>query len=155
MVGFVFIILAHIIALLGYLIMPDDTPFANDGSALIKKKPVGFKAKIMKVRISREIEEVSFIERMYLGQESKYTIQPVDTVYIKDLTVYYKLYDKELGWERELLKQELLMLIQKGWVKGLQKETEEEIDNYSQFDTSYSLYLYLATKDGLMAHNSR
>lgn len=95
MFGFVFIIVAHIIALLGYLIMPDDTPFANDGSALIKKKPIGFEAKILKIRISREIEEVSFIKKMYLGQESKYTIIPVDTVYINGLSIYYQPYGKK------------------------------------------------------------
>jgi ABC-type dipeptide/oligopeptide/nickel transport system permease subunit len=95
MFGLVIIILAHIIALLGYKIMPDGTPYANDGSALMKKQPIGFEAKILKVRISREIEEAGFFEQTYLGQESKYTILPVDTVYVKGWKVYFTLYGKK------------------------------------------------------------
>src|SRR6478735_7026474 len=81
-IGLAVIILAHVIALLGYSIMPDGTPNANDGSALIKKKPMGYEAQILKIRINREIEQSNFIERIYFGQESKYTIIPVDTVYV-------------------------------------------------------------------------
>lgn len=103
MVGFVVIILVHIIALLGYLIMPDGTPYANDGSATIKKKPIGFEAKMLKVRINRKIEDVGFIERMYLGQESKYTIQPVDTVFVKGWKVYYTVYGKDYVDSMDLL----------------------------------------------------
>src|SRR6478736_1576886 len=89
MFGLVIIILVHIVALLGYLLMPDGTPYANDGSALIKKRPMGFEAKLLKVRINREIEKVSFIEKVYLGQESEYTILPIDTVFTKGWKVYY------------------------------------------------------------------
>jgi peptide/nickel transport system permease protein len=95
MFGLVIIIFAHVVALLGYLIMPDDTPYANDGSAIIKKKPMGFEAQILKIRISREIEDVNFLEHTYFGQESNYTILPVDTVYVKDWQVYYVLYNKQ------------------------------------------------------------
>ena len=76
----------------------------------------------------------------------------IDALYF---TLTFDQLQKELGWDAELLKKELQSLIHKGWVKGLQRETEEEIDDYSQFERTYSLYLYLATKDGLMAHNSR
>lgn len=103
MFGLVIIIFAHVIALLGYLVMPDDSPYANDGSATIKKKPMGFEAKLLKVRINRDIEEVSFFERIYFGQESKYTILPVDTVYVKGWKVYYVLYGKKATDSLELL----------------------------------------------------
>jgi peptide/nickel transport system permease protein len=87
--GLVIIVLAHVVALLGYLLMPDKTPFANDGSALIKKRPMGFEAKLLKLRINREIEEVNFIKKMYFGEESKYTIIPVDTVFLHGWKVCY------------------------------------------------------------------
>jgi len=87
--GLVIIVLAHVIALLGYLIMPDKTPFANDGSALIKKRPMGFEAKLLKIRINREIDEVNFLNKMYFGEESKYTIIPVDTVFLHGWKVCY------------------------------------------------------------------
>jgi ABC-type dipeptide/oligopeptide/nickel transport system permease subunit len=95
MFGLIIIIFAHVVALLGYLIMPDDTPYANDGSAIIKKKPMGFEAQILKIRISREIEKANFLEHTYFGQESNYTILPVDTVFVKDWHVIYTLYGKK------------------------------------------------------------
>ncbi|MCR6638817.1 MAG: hypothetical protein NVV82_07460 [Sporocytophaga sp.] len=92
--GFIIIVFAHIIAILGYLIMPDHTPNANDGSALIKKKPIGFECTLLKFRKNREIERGNFLEKMYMGQESDYIIQPVSSYQIKNLKVYYSLFGK-------------------------------------------------------------
>lgn len=96
MFGLAIIIIAHIIALLGYSIMPDQTPYANDGSALIKKKPSGFTSKLLKIRINREIEKSNFLEKIYFGQESEYSIIPIDTAYIKGWKVYYSPIGKRL-----------------------------------------------------------
>ncbi len=93
--GFIVIVFAHIIAILGYLIMPDHTPNANDGSALIKKKPIGFESTLLKFRKNREIERGNFLEKMYMGQESDFIIQPVSSYQIKNLKVYYSLYGRE------------------------------------------------------------
>jgi ABC-type dipeptide/oligopeptide/nickel transport system permease subunit len=46
---------------------------------------------------------VNFFERIYFGQESKYTILPVDTVYVKGWKVYYVLYGKQATDSLELL----------------------------------------------------
>jgi ABC-type dipeptide/oligopeptide/nickel transport system permease subunit len=94
MCGLVMIVIAHLIALLGYIIMPDQTPNANDGSALIKKQSLGFQAKLLKVRKSRTVEKVNFIEKMYMGQESEYTIIPVGDCYVKNLSIYYAKYGR-------------------------------------------------------------
>jgi ABC-type dipeptide/oligopeptide/nickel transport system permease subunit len=94
MCGLVMIVIAHLVALLGYILMPDQTPNANDGSALIKKKSLGFQAKLLKVRKSRTVEKVNFIEKMYMGQESEYTIIPVGDCYVKDLRIYYAKFDR-------------------------------------------------------------
>jgi ABC-type dipeptide/oligopeptide/nickel transport system permease subunit len=94
MIGLAFIVLAHTIAFLGYLIMPDQTPNANDSSVLIKKKPIGFHVKMLKIMKNREVEKVNLIRKMYLGQESEYTIIPVDTCFIKNMYVHYSQYGK-------------------------------------------------------------
>ncbi|MFN3404100.1 MAG: ABC transporter permease [Cytophagaceae bacterium] len=95
MFGFLIIVFAHVVAILGYLIMPDQTPNANDGSALIKKKPIGFEAQLLKFRKNREVPKVNFLERMYLGQESEYIMQPISSYRIEGLNVKYSLYGKE------------------------------------------------------------
>ena len=45
MAGLLIILVASVIAVLGYLIMPDSSPDANDGAIQIQKKPPGFTAR--------------------------------------------------------------------------------------------------------------
>lgn len=61
----------------------------------------------------------------------------------------------ELGYSEEILKKELLQLIKKGWVKFMEKITDREIDDLKEFEFHYNEYNYLATKEGLFAHNSK
>ncbi|WMJ74512.1 ABC transporter permease [Cytophagaceae bacterium ABcell3] len=93
--GLFVIVLAHVIAILGYLLMPDQTPNANDGSALIKKKNLGFEVDILKSRKPREIKKVNFLTKMFVGQESEYVLLPVSDWKVKDLKVYYSRYGRE------------------------------------------------------------
>ena len=52
------------------------------------------------------------------------------------------------------LKRWLDQLINKGWVKCLNSLTEEVRANVKDFEIHYKNYYYLATKAGLLAHNS-
>ncbi|MBX9852510.1 MAG: hypothetical protein K2X86_12235 [Cytophagaceae bacterium] len=70
-------------------------------------------------------------------------------------TVPFEELKKELDWNEADIIEELVKLIKKGWVKCLYKVTEEEVEDLSQFKTEYKNYNYLATKEGLFAHNSR
>lgn len=63
--------------------------------------------------------------------------------------------EKQLDIPEDQLKDQLRSLIEKGWVKCLQKETEVEILNFENFDLTYKNYNYLVTKAGLFAHNSK
>ncbi|MCS7005289.1 MAG: ABC transporter permease [Cytophagales bacterium] len=89
--GLIIIIIAHIIAALGYLIMPDSTPNANDGDVQIQKKPMFYSVMILKIRKNQEIEKVPFFKRIYYGQESEYTIVPIkDDFQIKNDSIFFK-----------------------------------------------------------------
>lgn len=61
----------------------------------------------------------------------------------------------ELTWEEIVLKDKLLKLIKKGWVKCLKKGSDEEIEDLRDFEFQYKNYNYLATKEGLLTHNSK
>ncbi|MCS6832490.1 MAG: hypothetical protein NZ521_02860, partial [Flammeovirgaceae bacterium] len=50
MFGLSVIVILTVIALLGYLIMPDSTPNANDGDITIAKKPPIFTVKMLKIK---------------------------------------------------------------------------------------------------------
>ncbi len=86
--GLVVIAISTLVALLGYLIMPDDTPDANDGAIQIRKQPPGFTVKILKIRKNRDVEDVGFFYKILGGQENKYTIVPVNDFEIRGLTIY-------------------------------------------------------------------
>ena len=65
----------------------------------------------------------------------------------KDLIKILKLPDKAI---KEVLQE----LLKKGWVKCYISPTEELIFQSTEFERDYRNYHYLATKAGLLAHNS-
>ncbi len=75
--GLVVISIAFLIAVLGYLIMPDSTPNANDGAVEIKKKPPMFSTLVLKTTKAKYVEDVNFFTTMWNGQESQYKIEPI------------------------------------------------------------------------------
>ncbi len=76
----------------------------------------------------------------------------VDALYF---TVSFEYLEKELETEGPQLRDELLALIEKGWVKCFEKNTEQEIETKELINSNYKNYNYLASKKGLMVHNSR
>ncbi len=61
----------------------------------------------------------------------------------------------ELEMAEAELKSVLVGLIERGWVKCFFSMQEEALSHELQMDTKYREYFYLATKEGLMAHNGR
>jgi hypothetical protein len=70
-------------------------------------------------------------------------------------TVSFEYLEKELNTAPTILRDELISLINKGWVKCLEKISEQEIEEVERIKMNYKEYNYLASKKGLMAHNSR
>ena len=70
-------------------------------------------------------------------------------------TVSFEALKKELETEELKLKEELLALIEKDWVKCLEKISEEEINDLGLIKNNYKNYNFLASKKGLTIHNSR
>ncbi|NJN24717.1 MAG: ABC transporter permease [Cyclobacteriaceae bacterium] len=100
--GLVVIALAFIISLLGYAIMPDHTPDANDGAVQIQKQGPGFESIFLKIRKNRVIQSANFFEHMVYGQESEFIIVPITSYQLNPPMVrvavfgkadYYKDYD--------------------------------------------------------------
>lgn len=92
MFGLVVIVLAHVIALLGYLIMPDQTPDANDGNAIMKKLKPGTTVILLKTIKNREIQKENIFYKMWFGQESEYIINPIKNYSIKGTQVVFEKY---------------------------------------------------------------
>ncbi len=60
-----------------------------------------------------------------------------------------------LSMPEQELKLALEALLKKGWIKCFQSLTEELPADEIHFETQYRNYYYLASKAGLLAHNSR
>jgi hypothetical protein len=76
----------------------------------------------------------------------------IDELYF---TISFNELFKHLDIEEALLKNELWDLIKKGWVKCMEKITDNEMEDFMRYDIEYKNFNYLATKKGLLAHNSR
>ncbi len=61
----------------------------------------------------------------------------------------------ELGISEQEIKEQVGQMFQKGWVKILIPETDEIVQDMADFELNYKKYSYLASKTGLLAHNSR
>lgn len=83
----VIIILAHIVALLGYAIMPDNTPDANDGAWQIQKLPAGAEVDMLKKRKTTDWVETGFFEGLLFGYETNYTILAIKSFEIHGMNV--------------------------------------------------------------------
>ncbi len=61
---------------------------------------------------------------------------------------------KTLKLDDKILKKTLEELLKKGWIKCYNSPTEELMTESLVFEKNYGNYRYLATKAGLIAHNS-
>jgi peptide/nickel transport system permease protein len=84
-----FIVIAVIIATLGYIITPDSTPFANDQCIELGTQKPGYSTTFLLVRKNQGPERPGFIERMIWGRKSEFTAVPIQHYYFsgKDIIV--------------------------------------------------------------------
>lgn len=68
--------LATLVALLGYLITPDMTPFANRQFIEISAQPLGFTAKMLKIKRNEISESQNWFTTMLYGKKSSYAFVP-------------------------------------------------------------------------------
>jgi peptide/nickel transport system permease protein len=99
--GLICISFTLLIALMGYLIMPDNTPDANDGAVQIQKKPLGFSATFLKIRKNYHVPEHGLLHTAFYGQENFYTIIPIISYTIKGTDIIYTEYGS-MGKEKRI-----------------------------------------------------
>jgi len=90
--GLLFILLLMMMGILGYLIMPDDSPNANVQTLQLNKKKPGSSFTFLIIARNPKIEKVSFFERMFNGQTPAFKSIPITSYKIKDQAVYVQEY---------------------------------------------------------------
>lgn len=81
-------------------------------------------------------EEFDVLDELYFVQPFSYLIE-------------------ELQMEEDDLKQVLRSLLQKGYIKCFFNMNDEVFDDQLNFEEEFKNYHYLASKQGLLAHNGR
>lgn len=127
--GLCVILLAVIISILGYLVMPDQTPNANDGAVQIQKQPPGFQATFIKMRKNRMIDQQNIFHKAAFGQESAYIIEPVVDYEIEQMYVRASIFGKA-NYHKEYDIIDVVKAIQPGSVKIIKDAGEHSVYSY-------------------------
>lgn len=90
--GLVFIILTLLIAILGYLIMPDQSPHANNMTIQLSIKKPGTSFMMLHIRKSEPVDTVGFFEKMLFGQPSFYRDIPITGYHFAQDSIYVNEY---------------------------------------------------------------
>jgi len=85
MLGLTLILFACIISILGYLITPDASPFANNQKPELHTKPPGFVVEMLHAKKNQEPDKTGWFEKMIFGKQDEFTSVPI---YDFDYDVY-------------------------------------------------------------------
>jgi peptide/nickel transport system permease protein len=77
MAGLTVIVIITLVAILGYLIMPDSSPNANDMTLQLSIKKPGSEFMMLALRKPEQIDTVGFFAKMLFGQKSFYRDVPI------------------------------------------------------------------------------
>lgn len=88
------IVLASAIAIAGYLITPDNTPFANEQHLEIAARKPGFSVRMLKVRNNEPKVKQSLLQTLFYGKRSNYTFIPINQHQFNGNTITVSLLDE-------------------------------------------------------------
>jgi peptide/nickel transport system permease protein len=89
-----FILLLTVVAVLGYLITPDQSRFANQQYPELAARKPGFKIRMISLCKNESSEKSNFISTMFYGKKSRYSDIPV---YSLDFSGDYVIYEEYTG----------------------------------------------------------
>ncbi len=92
MVALSWIVLSVLVALLGYAITPDSSPYANTQHLELSAKKPGTRVQFLNIRKNTEVPEVSFLKKMLHGAPSPTIDIPVSDYYFEEETIVVEKY---------------------------------------------------------------
>lgn len=107
--GLLFILLMVFMGILGYLITPDQTPYANTMHLQLSNKKPGRSFDFLIIGRNKDVKKVNFLERMLFGQEADFKSIPV-TAYREEGN---KVYAREYIGDDEQAEESVYPLLEK------------------------------------------
>ncbi len=139
--GLVFIILSVLIAILGYLIMPDSTPQANNMIIQLSIKKPGATFTMLRIRKSEPVDTVNIFSKMLYGQPAFYKDVPITGYHFGKDSIYV---DEYIGGEDKPVK------VAYSLVEVVTGKKLEDLSQNKSFGSSAINYSDL--KDKIIAH---
>lgn len=93
--GLIYLLLMFTIALLGYLIIPDSTPSANNQFLELTTMRPGFSTQMLKIKKNTPDNQQYWIKTMFMGKKETYNYAPVDSIEFKDSLLLAHEYTEE------------------------------------------------------------
>ncbi|MDD4576716.1 MAG: hypothetical protein PHI36_09840, partial [Bacteroidales bacterium] len=95
-----FVIFSLLLAILGYLIVPDNTPYANQQILEISlSKPLS-KHQFIKITQNKSPQKVSFLKRIISGKPENHNFIPITDYKIIGDSIYYSVYKMEAPYDK-------------------------------------------------------
>ncbi len=94
-----FIIFIATVALMGYLVTPDHTPYANEQHVELAIKKPGFKVDVLKVRKNEIMERPGILNRMLFGEKNRVHVIPINSYRVDGSDIVIIEYSTEPGFD--------------------------------------------------------
>lgn len=95
MIALAIILLAILLGLFSYLIVPDSTPDANRQILELTTQKPGFKVQMLRVRKNEPPVHVSFLHKMMFGERNNYTLIPLESWHFEKGNLQVKVFDAD------------------------------------------------------------
>ena len=95
MIALGYIVFVVLIAIFGYLITPDHTPFCNHQQLEIALQKPGFTAQLLEIKSEKDVPHVNFLRKMLFGQPAEYKTVPIESLQDNGDSVTVKLFQQE------------------------------------------------------------
>lgn len=92
LVGLIFIAFLVLVGILGYLITPDQTPYANTMNLQLSNKKPGSTFQFLIVSRNDKVRQVNVFEKMLYGQEANFKSVPITSYRLEGKKVFAKEY---------------------------------------------------------------
>ena len=103
MFGLILIGISVLISILGYLICPDPSPYANSQSLQLTTRKPGFTVNVLEVRKNQFVSKKGLLHKMLYGEENPYLEYPFNKYWFSNDSIYIEEYS-EAGEEESFIK---------------------------------------------------
>lgn len=126
------------VAILGYLIAPDQSPDANEQMPTVALSEPGFEVMMLKVRKNTPVEEKGIVQKMLFGQPSAVKFIPVNRYFFRTDSVLAVLYAGENPYTNEAVDGQTVGYLLADVVDELSYEKKPTTDGQVVFWTNSS-----------------